>query len=88
MLLIVVDLSNDVEVFVLNALEVVLLRKRFLNVLKLANEAILYFADVEDEVLLLVTPFLESGSNPIKLNCIAFHMHIVFALFTRNITTM
>ena len=62
-LLAVVDLLDDLEVLVLDAPEIVLLGQGLPGVLELVDEGVLDLADVEDEILLLFTPFFQSRSN-------------------------
>ena len=55
----VVDLLNNLQVVVLDAAEVVLLCQALPRLLELADELILYLADIPDEIFLSFCSFLQ-----------------------------
>ena len=75
----VVDLLNNLQVVVLDAAEVVLLCQALPRLLELADELILYLADIPDELFLSLRPFLQPSCETFEGNRAALHVRLNFA---------
>ena len=49
------------------------------------DELIFYFTDIEDEILLLLASFFDSGGESIESYLMALHVFLTFAFCTLNV---
>ena len=85
---VIIYLLDDLDVLVFDAPEIVFLRERPSRVLELVDEGVLYLADIQDEAFLFFSSFFELKGDSLKLNGIAQHVGLIFALFTSSIVTL
>ena len=82
-----VNIFYDLNMLIFKVSKIVLFSERFPSVLQLANKSIFNFADIEDEALLPLCPFSESGSDSIEKNLFALLVGLTFAGLARIIRT-